>query len=180
MTGIIYMYENPINGKCYIGRTTDLKKRHREHKRMTSKKHNKFGRALNKYGIDNFNLKTILTITTIENFNLNDILNSFEKYYIQKYDTFISGYNSTLGGEGTVGVSKRGILNSCYGKKIPQHVLAALNDAKRIRVNQYNKKTGEFLNTFKSAIDAEKSTGALRGHISKCCKNKRKSAGGFA
>ena len=180
MIGIIYMYENPINGKCYIGRTTDLQKRHKEHKRMTSKKHSKFGHALNKYGIDNFNLSIILKITTTEDFELNDMLNSFEKYYVKLYDSFINGYNSTIGGEGTLGVDHRGKLNSMYGTKIKPHVLNALNSSRWIGVDQYNKNTGEYINTFKSAVDAGINTGADRGHISKCCKNKRKSAGGFA
>ena len=130
MIGIIYMYENPINGKCYIGRTTNIKKRYNEHRRMTSKKHSKFGHALNKYGIENFNLKTLLTITTTDGFNLSDLLNSFEKYYIEKYDTFVNGYNSTLGGEGTFGISRKGSLNPCYGSKIKTHVLLALNTSR--------------------------------------------------
>jgi len=130
MIGIIYMYENPINGKCYIGRTTDLKKRYREHKRITSKKHSKFGHALNKYGIDNFNLKTILTITTTDNFDLNETLNSFEIYYIKMYNAFTDGYNSTMGGEGTMGISRKGELSPCYGTKMKPHVLYSLNSAR--------------------------------------------------
>lgn len=130
MVGIIYMYENPINGKCYIGRTTDLQRRHREHKRMTSKKHSKFGHALNKYGIESFNVKVILTITATEDFNLSDILNSFEKYYIEKYKTFTDGYNTTMGGEGTIGFSRKGILSPSYGTKMKPHVQYALNSAR--------------------------------------------------
>ena len=130
MVGIIYMYENPINGKCYIGRTTDLLKRHREHKRMTSKKHSKFGHALKKYGIENFNLSVILKISTTEDIQLNDILNSFEKYYIEKYKTFVNGYNSTIGGEGTLGLSRKGIFAASYGRKMKPNVQYALNSAR--------------------------------------------------
>lgn len=90
--GCIYLYTNKINGMQYIGQTTrDIKTRHWQH---LSQKETYFDRALQKYGKDNFEL-------TILEDNIFDVdeLNKKEEYYIEKYDTFNSGYNMTRGGE---------------------------------------------------------------------------------
>lgn len=54
-----------------------------------------------------------------------------------------------------------------------------LNNPKELKpVVQYNLK-GEFVSEYASICEAEKKTGISKGCISKCCKNKRKTAGGF-
>lgn len=41
------------------------------------------------------------------------------------------------------------------------------------------KQTGEYLDEYKSALEAERLTSVFRSEILKCCKGKAKSAGGF-
>ena len=96
----IYMHTNIITGKQYIGLTSKgIEKRWKSHIAF-AKKHNKyyFHRAINKYGIDSWKHEILEdNIKNIEDANM------LEKFYINKYDTFNNGYNSTIGGDGTTG-----------------------------------------------------------------------------
>ena len=96
-TGIIFVIKNNINEKVYIGQTTsDIKTRFNQHlKNSTLKSRNyKIYNAIKKYGKSNFSIEVLE-----ENININE-LNDKEIYYIQKYDSFNNGYNSTKGGDG--------------------------------------------------------------------------------
>ena len=93
---VIYKVRNLINGKIYIGQTTrSLNSRIYGHKRDSIKfKNIKFYRATNKYGWDNFEFSIIDdSAKTLEE------LCNLEKYYIEKFDSYKNGYNSTTGGE---------------------------------------------------------------------------------
>jgi len=101
-TGIIYKATSP-NGKVYIGQTIrKLEIRKMFHFYSANNVNNeafnaKFSRAIRKYGIDNFIWKVIENDITIE------LLNDKEINVIKKYDSSNNGYNSTHGGEGTIG-----------------------------------------------------------------------------
>lgn len=49
----------------------------------------------------------------------------------------------------------------------------------KIKINQYDKITNEFIRTWDSAADVEKELGICHTNISACCKGKINSAGGF-
>lgn len=49
----------------------------------------------------------------------------------------------------------------------------------KIKVNQYNKITGEFLRTWDSAADVERELGICHSNIAACCKGKIITAGGY-
>jgi len=93
----IYIIENKDNGKKYVGKTTlsDPYKRWSQHKYNAKGQWNDMviGRAINKYGIDSF------TFYVIETCDDNDV-DEREAYWIEKFNTYYDGYNSTLGGEG--------------------------------------------------------------------------------
>lgn len=93
---LIYKAVNKINGKEYVGLTTQtLKNRIYGHVR-DAKRHPdiKFYRAINKYGIDNFEFSIIEDgIEDIET------LKSREVYWIKMLGTYEKGYNSTHGGD---------------------------------------------------------------------------------
>ena len=92
--GYIYKITNNINGKVYIGKTTKtVEERWKGHLKKMNYKKNKFYNALNKYGIDNF------TIEEIEECD-DDLLNEEEIYWINFYNSYENGYNSTGGGDG--------------------------------------------------------------------------------
>ena len=102
MIGIIYKYTNVINGKSYIGQTTDPIQRHNEHLIDAKKGKTHFHKALSKYGIENFEYTIIDTVNADNIFDLKKELNEKEIYYIEYYDTYKSGYNSTKGGDGVI------------------------------------------------------------------------------
>lgn len=98
--GIIYKVSNINNDKIYIGQTIrTLKERWEQH---ITDSHNKkditnhFHNAIRKYGAQSFN-PIILEECD------NDLLNEREKYWINYYDSYNNGYNSTLGGNGREG-----------------------------------------------------------------------------
>lgn len=94
--GVIYLYENAINHKKYVGQTTkSVKERHQNHK--WQKYNSYFHNALTKYGEDNFTLKVIDVAYSQEE------LDEKEIYWIKYYDSVKQGYNLTSGGGGMSG-----------------------------------------------------------------------------
>lgn len=97
--GRIYKITNKENGLIYIGCTVNsLEKRFGEHlsRCFTSEHKSKLYNSMKKYGQENF------TIELIEECDLNVIYET-EKKYIESYDSYDNGLNSTIGGEGCLG-----------------------------------------------------------------------------
>lgn len=98
MTGFIYVITNDINGKQYVGKTTDtIEGRFSDHCKdsvLANYKNRPLYCAMNKYGKEHFH------ILQLEECEL-DILPQREQYWINKLDTYNNGYNATLGGEGS-------------------------------------------------------------------------------
>lgn len=110
---IIYKVTNLVNGKVYIGQTTNTLRRRKQMHLYQINNNCYFHKALNKYGEDNFKWEII------DNANTLDELNEKEKYYIKYYNSFGSdGYNLTTGGENyTVSEStKEKIRQARYNK----------------------------------------------------------------
>ena len=72
------------------------------YKPQNSKKPTKFYNAIRKYGWHNFNHDILewVEVETLE--ELMSTLKNKEKYYIEQYDSYHNGYNSTLGGDGAI------------------------------------------------------------------------------
>lgn len=105
--GIIYCYTNKVNGKKYIGQTTEERRRHNRFLRPQALYTSRNGgilsyidKARQKYGISNFEYEVLQRVTCETLQELESKLNELEEYYIQEYNTYESGYNSTSGGEG--------------------------------------------------------------------------------
>lgn len=96
--GYIYKITNTLNNKVYIGQTTkSLQKRFTQHKNNSNKSYFSqivLYKAFNKYGIENFSFEQIEEVP-------NELLDDREKYWIEYYDSYFNGYNSTLGGRAT-------------------------------------------------------------------------------
>ena len=104
MTGYIYKYENQVNHKVYIGQTIDLAARKASHiSKARTVKNNKFYNAVRKYGWDSFDYSVIAQVEAEDIKELSSLLDSLEEQYVEQYDSYENGYNSTLGGH-----SKRG------------------------------------------------------------------------
>ena len=97
MTGFIYVITNDVNGKQYVGKTTDtLKGRFRDHCKdcvLENYQNRPLYYAINKYGKDHFH------IALLEECDL-ELLPQKEQEWITKLDTYNNGYNATYGGEG--------------------------------------------------------------------------------
>lgn len=91
----IYKISNNINNKVYIGCSVDIDKRFKEHKsyEKSINQYNKtLYKAFRKYGIENFSFE-ILEIC------LKEELAEKECFYIKKFNSYLNGYNETIGGD---------------------------------------------------------------------------------
>lgn len=105
----IYIIKCTINGKVYVGQTTNFKHRVNAHK--CSLRHGvgiqKLQSDWDKFGETNFEF------IFVEEVDLNSEMNEREKFYISKYDAIDNGYNTNKGG---IGQGNFGYLNGMYGK----------------------------------------------------------------
>jgi hypothetical protein len=103
MEGIVYGYYQPSTNQWYIGQTINKDIRKGSHKGQTIKQNTKFGKALKEHGFDTFNYEVFETFVSNDIENLKMLLDDKEKEYISSKDSYNNGYNSTLGGRGTLG-----------------------------------------------------------------------------
>jgi hypothetical protein len=103
MKGIIYKWTCNVNGKSYIGQTTNEKQREKEF--LSENKPyagEKINNARKKYGLSNgIWTKTVLKRLWCKDGKENELrerLNYWEKYYVELYDSINNGYNITNGG----------------------------------------------------------------------------------
>lgn len=101
-SGIIYKYTNKINGKSYIGQTINPKLRKQDHLNRL-KKNTGIDTAISKYGADNFEYEVLFETDLLPVKEVKQILNNKEIEFIEKYNTYKTGYNQTKGGGGTTG-----------------------------------------------------------------------------
>lgn len=169
MIGYIYKWENKVNGKVYIGQTMNrygYKERWSQHRYQAENGvySNHFHNAIRKYGTDSFNKKVLKTIEMEDNIELKNALDRLEIEYIEKYDSFNNGYNSTLGGEFNVWNSstdydRSKVINKlnnareksdAWNEWINKHS----KEVVKINVNDYS-----LIDKYKSCIDAAKNNG---------------------
>ena len=82
----IYKIENNLNHKIYIGQSTNIERRWKEHCRKSKK--SLISQAIQKYGVENFTFQII-----IQTENLSE-LNNLETFYIKKFNSLTpNGYN---------------------------------------------------------------------------------------
>lgn len=88
--GYIYIIKNDINDSVYIGQTSrNIEVRWKEHVRHTDQV---IGKAINKYGCNHFYIEEIEKCP-------DEQLDEREKYWINYYNSFKQGYNTTTGGQ---------------------------------------------------------------------------------
>lgn len=185
----IYCIENKIDKKKYIGQSVDIKERWR-HEKQNYQNNRHLTRAINKYGINNFDFFIIEECSEEE-------LDEKEKYYIKKYNTVNQnfGYNMEPGGENHnawfVKLSKeeRNEINKKRSiaqkdKKLTKEHKKILSEAmtKRVQELKLNKKVYclEKEEVYNSISEAAKKNGIKDdAEVSRCCRKKRISAGGL-
>lgn len=175
---VVYVHQNKINGKRYVGITNNTSKRwYGKGKHYNGCPY--FYSAIQKYGWDNFAHEVIVRGLTLAE------ASEMEQYYIAKYKTCDKeyGYNLTRGGQNAPTMlgkhhseeTKRKIGEGNRGKKHSeiqnqQHsahmkgLMVGSRNPKSTAVRCIN--TGEI---FESQSIAAKAKGVLQSKIYKCC-----------
>lgn len=206
---IVYMHENKINHKRYIGITCQ-----KPTQRWRGGKGYKIGlfkKAIDKYGWDNFNHIVLYEHLTKEEACLK------EQELIKQYNTMDVnyGYNLCEGGNLTLGYhhtkeskekmslirkgmykgkdnpmyGKSGILAPMYGKHLTEEHKRKISEAKKGKANYHTKTlykkidqydlSGNYIKTWESISSIEKELNIKGTHISRVCRGKRKTTGGY-
>lgn len=128
----VYLVTNQINGKKYVGITIqglDLRLRGHFSKAKVTKDNRKFYNAIRKYGEENFRIERLDSASSY------DELKEKEKRYIAELDTYNTGYNSTLGGDGTIGAITSIEVREKHRKNKIDHFATKENRDKYSRMN---------------------------------------------
>lgn len=129
--GYIYSIKNIINDKVYVGCTiTTLKKRFEEHawRCLKSDSNTKFCNSIRKYGIENFNIELIEECEI-------KVIYEREKHYIEQFNTYNTGLNSTIGGEGCLGYK--------HSKEIREKISLTIKDGRSHKGKTYEELYGD-------------------------------------
>ena len=179
---VVYIHQNKINGKRYIGITNNIIKRWYGN----GKKYENcpvFNSAIKKYGWDNFHHVVIVSGLSLEEANL------LEQFYIKEYRTCEKrfGYNVQPGGH---------FVPSMLGKRHNEGTKQKMSEAHKGKTHseKQNKQHSEYMTgllvgsrngksravrcittgeVFESQGLAAKSKGVLQSKIALCCQGKR-------
>lgn len=203
---IVYMHENKINHKKYIGIT--CQKPSQRWRGGKGYKNGLFKRAIDKYGWDNFNHKILYDNLTKEDACKKEI------ELIKKYKTMDAkfGYNICEGGNTTIGyhhtklskekmsISKKGKYIGeknpmykkhpyIYGKHLSEEHKRKISEAKKGKLCEYTKGLckkieqysleDKYIKTWNSIAEIERELKIKGTHISRVCRGKRKTTGGY-
>ena len=149
----VYMHTNKVNSKRYIG-ITNQRPLYRWRTDGSGYKHQIFGRAINKYGWENFDHELLaVDVSKKEACEL-------EQKYIQEYQTTNPeyGYNVSTGGE----AGAAGAYNNIQSKKIYQYDL-----------------NGNYIREWPSSMEVERQLGVYSANIFKCLTGDYHTTGGF-
>lgn len=191
----IYKITNLVNNKVYIGQSTDIERRWRNHRARYTTCNSILYQAIRKYGLENFSFEIVEECG--ENF-----LNEREKYWVSYYNSFEEGYNATIGGNGQPKYDYSSIYSlwerGFSEKKICEQlgaseytVKTALNiygvSSEQIIVRGQGKRVqqitmnGDIIATYDSANEAGRAMNRPNGgiNIARCCNNKIRAVYGF-
>lgn len=128
----VYVIQNLLNLKIYVGKTNNYVKRFSDHKRVAKqgfsknrKTFNFIHKSIKKYGVDNFSFQTI------DEFDNEKECLEAEKFWIELFRSDVNrfgnecGYNLTAGGDGLSGrkhsqEEKLKVSQSLKGRKFTQ------------------------------------------------------------
>ena len=199
---VIYKATNTINGKAYIGQTVrTVRERMLEHMRHDR---SYFDRALKKYGAENFKVVVIDSARTVEELNEKEKfwIDFFHTLGERGYNMCegggnTTGYHHTDAAKQTMSQKKKtayaGAGNPFYGKRHTEESCRKMSESRKgriitpewrkhlsegstIKVRVRNADTGEI---FDSVQDAATKYKVAATHISRVCRGKRKTSGGY-
>ncbi len=163
------MYENKLNHKKYIGQSTNIARRKKEHLKYPSK-YSRFDNELRAIGEDQF-LFTVLEQCTIEELDQREI------YWIKYYNSKEDGYNLVIGGQSYRGESNpaaklteddvRNIIDKLRDTKISIQNLAKEYGVHYNTISNINRcKTWNWLHEYTTNIRLQAQGGLVRGELS--------------
>ena len=186
----IYRIYNLETNESYVGQTVkDIQYRFKEHIREAKRslrgekrEFSYFHRLLLYYGEENFTVELLEEVP-------DSLADEREMYWIEYYDSYFQGYNSTKGGQNR----PRGELTKESNDKWGQVKAGGMNIQEVISQGLYNpygnnnagKKVGQFnlqgelINTYSAASIASKETGISASGIRNVCNGKQKKSGGY-
>ena len=192
----VYRLENVVTKKNYIGMTRDIPKR-----RWGKGYGGKMGDAIKQFPFDLCWKKYIEFQTP----NKEQAL-ELESELMKWYDSVENGYNISSYGSGNyerteeskrkmseshIGITLSeehkkkisealsGEKNPMFGKHFSEEHKKKISESMGVNGILQFSKDGEFIAEYQSIIEAERNTGCNNCSICKCCKGKRKSAGGY-
>lgn len=183
--GVIYCYTCMINNKKYIGQTTNEEWRKAQFRWKTN--YCKGGQsaidnARRKHGVKNFKYEVLEVLYFDTKEEARNELDRLEILYIEKFNSYLVGYNSTKGGHTQLGhkwteeqrARISGVNHHNWGKKFPykEHK----KSWKPILV--YNK-NGVLIDECPSQKDAAQKYNIQATNIAKVCRGKLNSTGGL-
>ena len=186
----IYRIYNIDTNESYIGQTVKaIDDRFKEHIREAKRSFRGekrdfsfFHRALLYYGIEKFKIEELEEVSDA-------LADAREIYWIEYYDSYYSGYNSTKGGQHR----PMSELQSETDKKWKEPNPNKMNIQDVIAAGLYNpigntnagKKVGQFtldgelIKIYPAATTASQETGVNVGGIRRVCNNKQQKCGGY-
>ena len=143
--GVIYRYVNMVEGEekgwSYVGST--MNERTRRHSWNNHGNKNYGGKKINdarvKYKLENFTYEVLEEIYDADAKALQKQLDEREAYYVQQFDSFQNGYNTSKGGTGNKGVNfspihRANIRKASKGRKHTEDTKKRIGAAMKGRV----------------------------------------------
>lgn len=169
--GIIYAYRNKVNNKYYVGLTSQDPKRRWKKDGNGYKGQDKFWKAIQKYGWENF--EHIILEDNVDVLKLEER----ERYWIDQYNSIENGYNIRYGpcepqyfkqkiSDGWTKALREWKSAQVSGEKNPMYGSHRINEAAAHKSPVVCITTGQFFPTLKQACEwAHRSKNSLLANI---------------